>query len=80
MPAPSLMTKPSRSFEIGLPAFCALLLFMLNAYNSLKPVISSGLIVVSAPPVMTMSADPLRIRSYPRPMAYAGEAQAVLTV
>jgi hypothetical protein len=76
-PAPSAMTKPSRSLEKGLEAFSGTSFWVDSADSSEKRTSASAVTEPSVPTEMTRSASPRRIASTPSWIAVAPEAQAV---
>ena len=58
IPAPSPITKPSRSLSNGRDAFSGSSLRVDSAFMLEKPAIASGVTAASAPPVIIMSAAP----------------------
>ena len=76
MPAPSPMTKPSRSLSNGRLARVGSSLRVERARALPKPARAMGLIVASVPPVTMTSASPARSRRSDSPMACAPDAHA----
>ena len=77
MPAPSPMTKPSRSLSKGREAFSGASLRVLSARIEQKPPTPSGVIAASEPPAIIASASPRWMRRKESPTAWAPLAQAV---
>ena len=77
MPAPSPMTKPSRSAEKGRLAVSGESLRLERAVSRLKPVTPKGWIIVCAPPESITSASPRASTAQASPMACVLAAQAV---
>ncbi len=74
-PAPSAMTKPSRSLSKGrdTPVVDSAVMFS-------KPATPVGVMALSVPPVTTASQRPLTIRRAALPMEWVPAAQAVTVV
>lgn len=58
MPAPSPITKPSRSLSNGRQAVAGSSLRLESAFITMKPAMPTGVIAASEPPATTMSASP----------------------
>src|SRR5690349_4044281 len=71
MPAPSPITKPSRSLSNGRLAFSGSLLRVESAFITEKPPNDSGVIDASAPPAMQASVSPYLTDLYASPIACA---------
>ncbi len=76
MPAPSPMTKPSRSLSNGRDAPCGSSLRVDSARMALKPPTPSGVTVASVPPQIMASASPRSMTRKASPMACAPVEQA----
>jgi hypothetical protein len=76
MPAPSAMTKPSRSLSKGRDALAGASLRVERARMELKPPTPSGVTVASAPPEIMASASPWTMARKASPMACALVEQA----
>ena len=80
MPAPSPMTKPSRSLSQGREAFCGVSLKPVDsARAAAKPAMPSRQIAASVPPATMTSASSHMIRRAASPIACAPVEQAVTT-
>ena len=77
MPAPSPITKPSRSASNGREAFFGSSLRVESARIEANPATDIGVIALSAPPQIIASASPRSIMRKLSPMACAPAAQAV---
>ena len=80
MPAPSAITKPSRSRSNGRLAFSGSSLRLDSARIALKPPTPSGVIAASAPPATAASMSPRWIQRNASPMACAPDEQALVVV
>ena len=76
MPAPSPMTKPSRSASKGRSAFCGSSLRVDSAFMASKPPMPSGVMVASVPPAIIASASPRWMIREASPMAWSPVAHA----
>ena len=77
MPAPSLITKPSRSLSNGREALVGSSFRVVSARMALNPPTQSGVMTPSVPPAIITSASPRAIASKDSPMAWVPVAQAV---
>ena len=77
MPAPSPITKPSRSRSKGREAFSGASLRVERARMAQKPPTPRGVIAASAPPAIITSASPRWMRRKESPTAWAPDVQAV---
>ena len=77
MPAPSPITKPSRSLSNGREAFSGSSLRVESARMEQKPATASGVIAASLPPAIMASASPRWMRRNESPTAWAPDVQAV---
>ena len=77
MPAPSPITKPSRSLSKGREAFSGSSLRVESARIAQKPPTPSGVIAASEPPAIMTSASPRWMRRKESPTAWAPLAHAV---
>ena len=77
MPAPSPITKPSRSAENGRLAVSGVSLRLDSAVSRLKPVTPKGWIIVCAPPESITSASPRASTAHASPIACVLAAHAV---
>jgi len=77
MPAPSLMTKPSRSRSNGRDARSGSSLRLLSAFIAENPARPSSTIAASEPPATKISASPNLIMRHDSPMELLDVAQAV---
>ena len=77
MPAPSPMTKPSRSLSNGRLARVGSSLRVESARMAANPPTERGVTEASAPPAMMASASPCMIMRTESPIALALVAQAV---
>src|SRR4029078_2444785 len=80
MPAPSAMTKPSRSLSQGREARVGSSLRVDSAFIELKPATEVGVQPCSAPPATMMSASPYWIIRIAVPIEWLDEAQAETAV
>src|SRR5215470_19021538 len=77
MPAPSPMTKPSRSASNGREALSGLSLRVDNARIAANPPTPIGVTAASDPPQIMTSASPRAITRNASPTAWAPDEQAV---
>ena len=77
MPAPSPITKPSRSLSKGRLARVGSSLRVESARMAANPPTDMAVTAASAPPAIITSASPCRIMRTESPMALALVAQAV---
>ena len=77
MPAPSPMTKPSRSRSNGREARCGSSLRVESARMAQKPPTPSGVMAASLPPAIMTSASPRWMKRKESPTAWALVVQAV---
>ena len=77
MPAPSPMTKPSRSLSNGRLAFSGSSLRVESARIAAKPPTPIGVIAASEPPAIITSASSRRMISNASPIAWAEAVHAV---
>ena len=77
MPAPSPMTKPSRSLSQGREAFSGSSLRVDSAFIAQKPPSEVGVVAYSAPPAIIASASPYWIMRIARPMLWVAVVHAV---
>ena len=77
MPAPSPITKPSRSLSNGREAFVGSSLRVESARIAAKPPTPSGVIAASLPPAIIASASPRWMMRNESPTAWALVVQAV---
>ncbi len=75
-PAPSPITKPSRSLSNGRDALAGASLRVESAFMFWKPAIDNGVMAASAPPAIIMSAMPRWMSRNDSPMAWADDAHA----
>ena len=80
IPAPSPMTKPSRSRSNGREAFVGSSLRVESALRALKPLTPIGVMVASLPPASIAVACPSWIQRAAEPMQWLPVAQAVTTL
>ena len=78
MPAPSAITKPSRSLSKGRLAFSGSSFLVESALSAQKPPTPSAVIQLSVPPEIITSASPLWIILNASPRACVPAAQAVV--
>src|SRR5438552_2983665 len=76
MPAPSPITKPSRSLSKGRLAAAGASLRVESAFITEKPPMPNGVIADSAPPAIWASVSPMRIDFHASPIACALVEQA----
>ncbi len=69
IPAPSLITKPSRCISNGLHALSGSSLLVESAFIEVKPANANGVIGASEPPVMAISISPRSINLKASPIA-----------
>ena len=78
-PAPSPITKPSRSRSHGRLALVGSSLRVDSARAWQKPPTAVGVCAISAPPAIMTSASPYWIVRMPMPIAWVEVVQAVMT-
>ncbi len=79
MPAPSAITKPSRSLSNGREAVSGDSLRVESAPITFMPAIANETMAASAPPAIITSAAPRRMIAAASPRAFVPVAQAVAT-